>query len=201
MPKPRLLLADDHTIVLDGLTRLLEPEFEVVGKAGDGRAMLDLAAKLNPDVIIADISMPLLSGMEALRQLKKKDSRSKVIILSMHADLELAREALQFGASGYVLKHSAAETLSRAIHEALNGRIYVSPRISIDVLSVIQQTSKRVHGTATCSHPDGSVRCSNSWRRAAPSEGSPKSWTSPAEQWSFTNPTSWTSWGFEPLPN
>ncbi len=148
MPKPRLLLADDHTIVLDGLTRLLEPEFEVVGKVGDGRAMLDLAAKLNPDVIIADISMPLLSGMEAVRQLKEKDSRSKVIILSMHADLELAREALCLGASGYVLKHSAAETLCCAIHEVLNGMIYVSPRISIDVLSAIQQTSRSLNGAA-----------------------------------------------------
>lgn len=148
MPKPRLLLADDHTIVLDGLSSLLEPEFEVVGKVGDGRAMLDLAAKLNPDVIITDISMPLLSGMEAVRQLKKKDSRSKVIILSMHADLELAREALCLGASGYVLKHSASETLSRAIHEVLNGRIYVSPRISIDVLSAIQQTSRSLNGAA-----------------------------------------------------
>jgi DNA-binding NarL/FixJ family response regulator len=77
----------------------------------------------NYDVIIADISMPLLSGMEAVRQLKKKDCKSKVIILSMHADLELAREALCLGASGYVLKHSAAETLSRAIHEVLNGMI------------------------------------------------------------------------------
>ena len=125
--------------------------------------MLDLAAKLNPDVIIADISMPLLSGMEALRQLKKKDSRSKVIILSMHADLELAREALQRGASGYILKHSAAETLSRAIHEVLNGRIYVSPRISMDVLSVIQQTSRGLDGASTHAHPTGA--------RGAPTRG------------------------------
>ena len=89
MGRPRLLLADDHTIVLEGLTRLLEPEYEVVGKVGDGRAMLEMAAKLKPDIIIADISMPLLSGMEAVRQLKKKDCRSKVIILSMHADVDL----------------------------------------------------------------------------------------------------------------
>jgi DNA-binding NarL/FixJ family response regulator len=142
MRKPKLLLADDHAIVLDGLTRLLEPEFEVVAKVGDGRAMLERAAKLKPDVIIADISMPLLSGIEAMRQLKQKDSRVKVIFLSMHGEVELACEALRAGASGYVLKHSAAETLGRAIHEALAGRVYVSSRISVDVLAAVQHTSR-----------------------------------------------------------
>jgi DNA-binding NarL/FixJ family response regulator len=143
MRKPRLLLADDHAIVLDGLTRLLEPEFEVVGKAGDGREMLDMTARLKPDIIIADVSMPLLSGIEAVRRLREKGSHTKVVFLSMHADLELAREALRFGASGYVLKHSAAESLSRAIHEVLAGRVYVSPRISGDVLATAQQAPKR----------------------------------------------------------
>ena len=104
--KTKLLLADDHAIVLDGLTRLLEPEFEVVAKVGDGRAMLEIAAKLKPDVIIADVSMPLLNGIEALRQLKVKDPRVKIVVLSMHADTELAGEALRAGVSGYVLKHS-----------------------------------------------------------------------------------------------
>ena len=142
MRKPRLLLGDDHAIVLEGLTRLLEPEFEVVGKAQDGRAMLEMSARLKPDVIIADISMPVLSGIEAVRQLMRKDSRTKVIFLSMHSDVELASQALRLGASGYVLKHSAAESLSRAIHEVLNGGTYVSPRISVDVLSTLQQTSR-----------------------------------------------------------
>jgi DNA-binding NarL/FixJ family response regulator len=142
MRKPRLLLADDHTMVLEGLTRLLEPEFEVVGKALDGRAMLEMALKLKPDVIIVDVSMPLLSGIEAVRQLKPRDARVKVIFLSMHSDVELGSEALRAGASGYVLKHSAAESLSRAINEALNGRVYVSPRIAVDVLAAVQQTSR-----------------------------------------------------------
>jgi DNA-binding NarL/FixJ family response regulator len=142
MRRPKLLLADDHAMVLEGLTRLLEPDFEVVGKAGDGRALLQKAAKLNPDVVIADISMPLLSGIEAVRQLKRKDSRVKVIVLSMHSDVELATEALRSGASGYVLKHAAAESLSQAIHEVLKGGVYVSPRISVDVLSAVQQTSR-----------------------------------------------------------
>jgi len=144
------LLADDHAIVLDGLTRLLEPEFEVVGKAADGRAMLDLAVTLKPDVIVSDISMPSLNGIEALHQLKAKDSRVKIVFLSMHADMELANEALRAGASAYVLKHSAAETLARAIHEVLAGRLYVSPRISVDVLAAVQQPIKRAaHAPAT----------------------------------------------------
>jgi DNA-binding NarL/FixJ family response regulator len=141
MQKPRLLLADDHAIVVEGLTRLLEPEFEVVGTVGDGRAMLEMAAGLKPDVIIADVSMPLLSGIEAVRQLKRKDSRTKVIFLSMHSDVELGVEALRAGARGYVLKHCAAESLSRAIHEVLNGRVYVSPRLSVDVLAAVRQVA------------------------------------------------------------
>jgi DNA-binding NarL/FixJ family response regulator len=148
MRKATLLLADDHAIFLEGLTRLLEPEFEVIGKAEDGRAMLEMSARLKPDVIIADISMPLLSGIEAVRQLRKKDSRTKVIFLSMHSDVELASEAIRLGASGYVLKHSAVESLSRAIHEVLSGRVCVSPRISVDVLASVQQTSRHSDGPA-----------------------------------------------------
>jgi len=142
MRKPRLLLADDHAMILEGLTRLLEPEFEVIGKVEDGRALLKMSATLRPDVIVADISMPLLSGIEAVRQLRRKDSRTKVIILSMHVDVELASEAIRLGASGYVLKHSAAESLSKAIREVLTGKVYVSPRICVDVLSAVQQTSR-----------------------------------------------------------
>jgi DNA-binding NarL/FixJ family response regulator len=142
MRKAKILLADDHAIVLDGLSRLLEAEFEVIGKAGDGRAMLDLADSLKPDIIVADVSMPFLSGIEAARQLKEKGTRIKVIFLSMHADVELASEALRVGAAGYVLKHSAAETLSMAIHEALAGRVYVSPRIA-DGLASVRQVSGR----------------------------------------------------------
>jgi DNA-binding NarL/FixJ family response regulator len=86
--------------------------------------------------------MPLLSGIEAVRQLKRKDSRVKVIFLSMHSDVELGTEALRAGASGYVVKHSAAESLSQAIHQVLNGQVYLSPRISVDVLAAVQQTSR-----------------------------------------------------------
>jgi DNA-binding NarL/FixJ family response regulator len=145
--RPRVLLADDHALVIDGLRRLLEPEFEVVGTAGDGRELLTAAERLKPEVIVADISMPSLNGIEALRRIKKAGLRAKVIILSMHDDVEFGVEALRNGASGYVLKHSASEALRRAIREAMEGRIYVSPRISLDVLSRFTGNSQQPRKT------------------------------------------------------
>jgi DNA-binding NarL/FixJ family response regulator len=140
------MLADDHAIVIDGLRRLLEPDFDVVGTVGDGEALLMAAKKLKPDVIIADFSMPLLNGIEAVRRLKKEGSSCKVVFLSMHADVELATEALKAGASGYVLKHSAAESLSQAIWSAMEGRLFVSPRISSDVMPNLTAPSRRGDG-------------------------------------------------------
>jgi DNA-binding NarL/FixJ family response regulator len=141
-----LLLADDHTIVLDGLTRLLQAEFELLGTVGDGEALLVAAEKLKPDAIIADVSMPLLNGIEAVRRLKKAGSSAKVVFLSMHSDVELAAEAIRAGASAYVLKHSAAESLSQAIWAALEGRVFVSPRISGDVMSDVRASPNRSEG-------------------------------------------------------
>ena len=132
--RPRLLLADDHTMIMEGLSSVLEPEFDIVGRAEDGRQLMALAAQLNPDVIVADISMPLLNGIEAARQLKKSDSRIKFIFLTMHPEADLATEAFRVGASGYVLKSSAAKELQTAINEALKGRTYVTPRIAKEVL-------------------------------------------------------------------
>ena len=141
--KPRLLLADDHAIVVDGLRRLLEPNFELVGTVGDGWALLESAEKLKPDVIVVDVSMPLLNGIEAVRRLKKICPRTKVVILSMHEDVQIAAESLRAGASGYVLKHSAAETLNHAISEVLKGHTFVSPRISKNVMGAVMESSQR----------------------------------------------------------
>ena len=118
MKKPRILLADDHPVILNALCGLLEEDgvVEVVGMVTDGQALVEAAQRLKPNIIIADISMPKLNGLDATRALQTTVPQSKVIILSMHADVELAREALRLGASGYVLKHSAVETLSRAIY-------------------------------------------------------------------------------------
>ena len=128
--RPRILLADDHRIVSEGLRSLLEPEFELIGIVEDGRALLDAAEKLRPDVIVVDISMPLLNGIEAVRQIKKKNKDVKVIFLTMHPDVTYAVSALEAGALGYVLKHSAPSELTTAVRSALKGKIYVTPILS-----------------------------------------------------------------------
>jgi DNA-binding NarL/FixJ family response regulator len=129
-----VLLADDHTMIMEGLSSVLEPEFEIVGQAEDGRQLIALAEQLKPDVVVVDISMPLLNGIEAARQLKKLDPRTKIIFLTMHAEADLATEAFRAGASGYVLKSSAARELKVAIQETLKGRTYLTPRIAREVL-------------------------------------------------------------------
>jgi len=132
--KPRILLADDHRIVAEGLRSLLEPEFELVSIVEDGRALLAAAEKLRPDVIIADISMPLLNGIEAVRQIKKTDKDVKVIFLTMHPDVTYAVSALEAGALGYVLKHSAPSELTTAVREVLKGKTYITPLLEGEIM-------------------------------------------------------------------
>jgi DNA-binding NarL/FixJ family response regulator len=140
-PRVRVLLADDHKIILNGLRSLLEPEFELVGKVEDGRALVSAAEKLRPDVIVVDISMPLLNGIEAVRQIKKLDPQVKVIFLTMHPDVTYAIRAFEAGASGYVLKHSASSELLTAIHEAIKGRTYVTPMIAGELVQSYKEGS------------------------------------------------------------
>ena len=130
MGKLRVLLADDHTIVAEGLRLLLEDEFDLVGIVGDGRAMLDAARKLSPDVVVADISMPVMSGLDAARQLKQDGSPAKIVFLTMYTDLQLVAEALRAGASGYLVKSSAGEELIAAIHKVVKGGIVTSAALS-----------------------------------------------------------------------
>lgn len=139
MHRTRVLLADDHAIVAQGLGSLLQRDFELAGTVGDGAALLAAATELRPDVIVADIAMPVLSGLDALRQLRAQGSEVKVIFLTMHADAHLAGEALRAGASGYVLKHSAGEELLRAIQDALQGLVYVSPLITREVFATLTE--------------------------------------------------------------
>ena len=143
MSKPRVLLADDHTIVAEGLRSLLEGEFEFVGAVSDGRALLDAAQKLKPDVIVADISMPLLNGLDAARHLKRDGVTAKIVFLTMHAEAQLAAEAFRAGASGYLLKSSAGEELIAAIHEVIKGHAYVTPLITKDVLSFLMGAARQ----------------------------------------------------------
>jgi DNA-binding NarL/FixJ family response regulator len=139
MSRPRILAADDHRIVAEGLRGLLEPEFELVEVVEDGRALLEAHDRLHPDVVVADVSMPLLNGIEAVRQLRKAGSRAKFVFLTMHPDVSYATGALDAGASGYVLKHSAPDELVTAIREALAGRTYITPRVAGEVLEALRK--------------------------------------------------------------
>jgi len=147
MKKPRVLMADDHSMILAGLRKLVEGECEVVGTVEDGRALVEAAQKLRPDLILLDISMPLLNGLEATRQLTKLVPESKVIILTMHASPTYATEAFQAGASGYLLKRSAASELNQAIQSVLQGRQYLTPLITKDVLDSVFKPSTGERGT------------------------------------------------------
>jgi DNA-binding NarL/FixJ family response regulator len=134
MTKPRILLADDHKIVLEGLRGLLEEEFDLAGCVTNGRDLVDEVIRLRPDVVVADISMPLLNGIEAVHKLRESGNYVKVVFLTMHPDPTYATRALQAGGSGYVLKHSASDELVTAIHEVLHGNTYVSPAMHIGPL-------------------------------------------------------------------
>jgi DNA-binding NarL/FixJ family response regulator len=127
-----ILLADDHTIVREGLTKLLEsdPNFKIVGEAKDGREAVKKVEKLKPDVVLMDISMPLLNGIEATRQIKKISRQTKVIILSMHSHDRYVGELLTLGASGYLVKDSTGANIMNAIEAAMKGDTYLSPSIS-----------------------------------------------------------------------
>jgi DNA-binding NarL/FixJ family response regulator len=130
MGRPRILLADDHTLVVEGFRKLLETEFEIVGVAPDGRALLAAALQQKPDVIVLDIGMPLLSGIDAGRELKRLVPRTRLIVLTMNEDPDIAREALRHWASAYLLKKSAGTELIRAVREVLKGKSYVTPRLA-----------------------------------------------------------------------
>jgi len=144
MNRPRVLLADDHTMFSQGLQSLLEDDFDLVGAVADGEALVEAARRLNPDVIIVDISMPVMNGLDAVRQLKKDGATAKIIFLTMHADDRLLAEAFRCGGSGYVLKQSAGEELITGIGKVLAGQKYVTPLI---VTEWAEDLTKRVRGT------------------------------------------------------
>jgi DNA-binding NarL/FixJ family response regulator len=131
MKKTKILLADDHGIVIEGLRRILDrPEFEIVGTVSNGHELLKAATKHRPDVIVIDVAMPLLNGIEAARQLRAANPESKLVFLTMHSEPVYAREALAAGGLGYVLKSSAGDELLDAIRAALKGRVYITKSIA-----------------------------------------------------------------------
>ena len=132
MTRSRVLIADDHAILLDAFKRLLEPEYEVVGAVADGQALVQAAESLKPDVIIADISMPLLNGLDAAERLMERVPGVKLVFLTVSEDPEVAAEAIRRGAAGYVLKKSASSELFEALRQVLEEKTYITPAISQD---------------------------------------------------------------------
>lgn len=148
MSKPRILIADDHQILAEGLRGLLEPEFEVVAVVADGRELLATAKKLRPDVIVADITMPSLNGIDAAVQMRTEGVTAKVVFLTMHRDVAYARRAMEAGAVGFVLKHSVASELVTAVREALQGKTYVTPMIAGELLQSYREEDSGSGGPA-----------------------------------------------------
>ncbi len=149
----RIVLADDHTLVLEGLRKLLEEEHDIVGIAEDGRTLLTVAQQHNPDIVVLDISMPQLNGLEAARQLHQLLPACKIIFLTMHADPIYAKEAFQAGASAFLLKRSAASELVLAIQAVSKDQFYVTPVIAKDVLLPICSESGGVFSTESLLTP------------------------------------------------
>jgi len=132
--RPTILLADDHVLVAEGLQKLLEPEFTLLGILSDGRALLKAIEECPPDIAIVDISLPLLNGLDASRQIRKHNPSIKVIVLTMHSESSYVMEALRIGVSGYVLKQSVGDELVHAIKEVLKGNTYISPIVPQSVV-------------------------------------------------------------------
>ena len=143
MKGTRVLLADDHTLLLGALANLLAEECEVVGQVSDGRALVAAAEDLKPEVIVLDISMPLLNGVEAARQIKQKLKNVKLVFLTMNEDADLAAEAFRAGASAYLLKRSATSELPLAIREVMQGRSYVTPLVTEGLVESLLQPEPR----------------------------------------------------------
>ena len=129
LPRARILLADDHSEIRDRVVHLLEPEFEMLEPVADGFALLQKASELKPDVCLLDISMPIVGGIEAAAQLKKRGSTARIIFLTIHRDSDFVQAALKTGASGYVVKPRMASDLNIAVREALAGRVFISPSV------------------------------------------------------------------------
>jgi len=149
MPKTRVLLAEDHKVVAEALGELLTDHFDLVGVVHDGRALVKATEELRPDVIVTDISMPLLNGLDAIRQLLERRPRTRVVVLTMHKDRHLAAEAFRSGVCGYVLKVSPAAELVGAIREAAEGRAYVTSLITNDLDTLLIEAGRSPAETKT----------------------------------------------------
>ncbi len=147
MKRIRILVGDDHPFILEGVRRLLERHYDVVGAVNNGKALAEAAVRLAPDVVVLDVSMPILNGIDAAREIKKALPITKFVFLSMHSNAIYMRKAFDAGASAYVLKSSASEELLTAINAAIKGRSYVSPSFGQDVIDRLQDRSAQAKRT------------------------------------------------------
>ncbi len=147
MKRTRIILADDHTLLLDAIKNLIEPEFEVVGTFTDGLALVEAALALHPDVVVLDIGMPTMNGLNAGQRLRQLMPHLKLIYLTMNQDPDLASEAFRLGATGYLIKNSAGSELVHAIREVLRGSTYVTPLMTKGMVGSFIQNFKRRKGT------------------------------------------------------
>jgi DNA-binding NarL/FixJ family response regulator len=143
MPKPRVIIADDHTLIAEAFEKLLAPECDVIAKVTDGRALLAAARDLHPDVVVLDVAMPLLNGLDAGRQIKQMDASIKLVFVTMNEDPDLAAEAFRAGGSAYLLKRSAGSELLTAIREAMKRRSYVTPLVTEGMLGSLMRPPGR----------------------------------------------------------
>jgi DNA-binding NarL/FixJ family response regulator len=142
--RPRILIADDHTLVAEAFKNLLDTDYEIVGTVGDGRSLVRVAAELRPDLIILDVAMPILNGLDAGQQIKELLPRVKLVYVTMNLDADLAAEAFRRGASGYLVKTCAAAELVMALQEVLRGRSYLSPTVAKDTFDFLLHHGKEL---------------------------------------------------------
>ena len=141
MPKPRVILADDHTLLVEAFEKLLSPECDVVAKVADGRALVAAVQEHHPDVVVLDLAMPLLNGLDAARQIKQMDKSVRLVFVTMNEDPDMAAEAFRAGGSAYLLKRSAGSELLTAIREAMKHRSYVTPLVTEGMLGALMHST------------------------------------------------------------
>ena len=142
--RPRILIADDHTLIADLCQKILEPEFSVVGTVGNGRAMVRAALELKPDLIVVDVAMPILNGLDAGQQVKRSCRATKLVYLTMNSDAQLVAEAFRRGASGYLLKTSTSSELVLAVREVLRGKSYLSQMLPKSTINYLRRQHKEM---------------------------------------------------------
>src|SRR3954449_4795479 len=143
MPRPRVIVADDHTLLAEAFSKLLSAEFDVIAQVGDGRALVEAVRQQRPDLVVLDLAMPLLNGLEAARQIKQIDRSIRLVFVTMNEDPDLAAEAFRAGASAYLLKRSAGSELLTAIREAMKRRSYVTPLVTEGMLGSLMHPAGR----------------------------------------------------------